>query len=268
MTGDRRDREYRLDEDEQGVDPETDRIWLDREREMYLYEAPPFRLVNDPALDELGVFVTAQLYALELAYQPRIVFKRDAKLAMVTDLGRVTVDVVTWEELRSLSGPVNKLERVTKVWDFGDADKSPEEHFVVLRKFVGDLAEVGLFNAMVGSFYSEDLNPETLDVGLNGRLQNKLLSALGQLVPEVVPDFVRELLLEIADAMPTDWTVSHLPFLDETYHFSSFFFRNLDAFERLDASLGSLPGLHQFALKSPYITQEVKEWIERRRAGT
>ncbi|GAB4309088.1 MAG: hypothetical protein Kow0069_07940 [Promethearchaeota archaeon] len=61
MTGDRRDREYRLDEDEQGVDPETDRIWLDREREMYVYEAP-FRLVNDPALNELGVTVAAQTF--------------------------------------------------------------------------------------------------------------------------------------------------------------------------------------------------------------
>lgn len=137
----------------------------------------------------------------------------------------------------------------------------PEEHFVSLRSYVEGIAILGIRNVIGASYYSEKINPETLPFGFNSAMQEQIIKALHQLAPSATKAIVREVLIELAQAVPEDWFDKRIFILDKIYNLREIVLTDPAVFEAVDQAAHSW-NLRRLALLYPHTDHKILELLK------
>lgn len=225
-----------------GFDPERERIFLEKES-MYRYEVG-FPLKRDPLLDGAGVTIWARvdfstnLFSDAVDVHNKLVFKRGSEESFVHCIH--TAVNIELEEALKLSklgwGAEGDLARSTEIFP---VELSPEEHFVSLRSYVSGIAEMGIKNALIATYHSDQINPYSLPFGFNALMHRQVVRALEELVPKIAIQICRDVVLYIAESVEPAWFLSRFELLNESYDLESILFTDPVAFEAITEVLGN-----------------------------
>lgn len=166
----------------------------------------------DPELATAGVRICAETH-FSPGKRPsnKIVFRR-GETAGTIGCTHVAVMDVTPGELNELvrsvqdGGPEQfKMLGVVSTERFPEVQLSDEDHFFANMSTVQAWVEAGVMNLMAASFQSDEINPYTLGVGMDSRMQTQLLKALNATVPDLVDGVVAEAIEHVAKRAGRDW---------------------------------------------------------------
>ncbi len=199
-----------------------------------------FRLKADLELDRDGITIGARVEfkSPERPIKNRIVFRKGK---VETQVSCVHTALFTLDATEALIASDEQLVDLAKCSEreTEPIKLPPEEHFVSLRSYVEGIAMLGIRNIIGASYYSEKINPETLPFGFNSAMQKQIITALHQLAPQATKAIVRDVLIELAQAVPEDWFDQRISLLDQIYNLKEIVLTDPAVFDAVDQAAHS-----------------------------
>jgi GTPase SAR1 family protein len=126
---------------------------------------------------------------------------------------------------------------------------------------VDGIASLGIHNIIGASYYSQEMNPETLPFGFNSAMQRQILKALRQLAPAGTRAIIRDVIIELAETVPPEWFDSRIGLLDQIYNFKDVVLTDPAVFEAVDSQTTSR-NLRILAVHYPNTHPAIREILE------
>ncbi|MHA1732411.1 MAG: leucine-rich repeat domain-containing protein [Promethearchaeota archaeon] len=220
-----------------GFDPEKDRLY-NLEGTEYKYEQS-FPLEKDIAFHNSGVEIVARVEVKQDGrVRNRIVFRRGEQETSVTCVHTAVFEMTPSDAL-ALEGDPRELIELARSTELRPVELPPEEHFASLKSYVAGIAELGVVNLLNASYASREVNPETLPFGFNAELHKQVVHALRTLVPGVTRAMIRDLVIQLAYTVASDWFDSRVQLLDDLYDFVDVVATEPETFELVDSLVES-----------------------------
>ncbi|HMF31699.1 MAG TPA: Rab family GTPase [Candidatus Lokiarchaeia archaeon] len=219
-----------------GFDPNTRKIKISK---GYKYEEF-FPLKNDPELEREGISIGARVEVTDRlqTVKNRIVFtKGKGKKEAIVNC--VHTALYTLDAAEALVAGEDQILDLAKSSESVPIQLPPEDHFVSLRSYVDGIASIGIRNIIGASYFSQEMNPETLPFGFNSAMQRQIIKALRQLAPAATHALVRDVIMELAETVPPEWFDSRILLLDQIYNIKDIILTEPAVFEAIDSETSS-----------------------------
>lgn len=199
-----------------------------------------FKLEQDPILFNAGISIKAVVITKRFPasiingveriqkkqIQNKIIFIKGQKHASV-DCVHTAINTLPLDEIPDdiLSGNLDAPETLKEFAESSEMRPvrlSPKEHFKALVSYVSGIVEVGLVNCLRSSYYSSELNPESMPFGFNFMMHSQILNALSRLSPPSCVSIICEILFYLRDQTTPEWLESRFESLTNRYSFSKF----------------------------------------------
>ena len=196
-------------------------------------------------------------------------FKRKEIEAEVSCVHTAVSEISLQKARELIDGNEQRFIELSKSYHQNLVTIAPEDHFAALKSYVQGIAEVGLGNMMITSYYSTTLNPTTLPFGFNSHMQSQILQCLNRLAADAIKPMVETVLLELAKSGNPDWFISRIDLLNDIYfgkrtrEIYNFLFENFEKFRKFDKLLKS-DRFRAEAAKSAEIDNKILLYIAER----
>ncbi len=226
-----------------------------------------FPLKADIELDREGITIGARVEFKQVEFNKperpirnRIVFRKGK---METQVACVHTALFTLDATEALIASDEQLVDLARCSERENEPIKlpPEEHFVSLRSYVEGIAMLGIRNIIGASYYSEKINPDTLPFGFNSAMQKQIIQALHQLAPSATKAIVRDVLIELAQAVPEDWFDLRISLLDQIYNLKEIVLTDPAVFDAVDQAAHS-ENLRRLAFLYPLTDHQILDRLK------